>query len=176
MLGLLIAGKRMFLISDMKKISLTKGFEAIIDDEDFDKVSRYRWYSDVKKRRVYAGRSERGDDGLPRSISMHRFILGHCGNLGVDHIDGNGLNNQKSNLRICTQTENLRAFQRKRHSATSKYRGVSWSSDRKKWLSQIVVNKKTINLGRYEDDMDAAKSYNIAAEKYFGAFATLNKI
>lgn len=92
----------------------------------------------------------------------------------VDHRNGNGLDNQKDNLRVCTRLQNARSFASKRKNASSKFRGVSRDFDREKWFADIRVLRKTIHLGRYEQEEDAAKAYDAAAKIYFGEFASPN--
>lgn len=106
---------------------------------------------------------------------MHRLIM-HCPkNKQVDHIDGNGLNNQKCNLRIVTQQQNgwNRGTSGKNRSG---YKGVCWLKQNRKWLAKIVVNYDAKSLGYFNSKKDAARAYNIAAKKYFGEFAKLNKL
>jgi hypothetical protein len=93
----------------------------------------------------------------------------------TDHRDGNGLNNQRHNLRICTAKENGRN-QRINSVNTSGYKGVSWKKDQHKWLSQIIVDNRAYNLGTFVCPLRAAKAYNDAAEKYFGEFARPNEL
>jgi hypothetical protein len=108
-----------------------------------------------------------------KTISLHRYIMGNPGGFEIDHIDRNKLNNQKSNLRICTRRQNA-ANQKFRENGTSKYRGVSWDGRRKTWLSQIRINNKKIRIGGFDTEMDAARAYNAFAKIFHGAFATLN--
>src|SRR4051794_4203372 len=102
-----------------KTIPLTKGYEAIVDDEDYERVSQYKWCASVRKHTVYAQVSSKGVFFL-----MHRLIMDAPKQLQVDHRDGNGLNNTKANLRLASQGQNLGNL----HSRTgaSQYKGVSW--------------------------------------------------
>lgn len=106
---------------------------------------------------------------------MHRVILGlkpgdkrQC-----DHIDGDGLNNQRSNLRVCTIQQNSQS-RKKQKGTTSKYKGVSFDRQHRKWQVSIRVNHKHIHLGRFRSESAAARCYNKAALKYFGEFALTN--
>ena len=105
---------------------------------------------------------------------MHREILGlrYGDGKQVDHIDGNGLNNQKSNVRICTRSQN--AFNRKLVSSNSGRKGVTWHKTVGMWEAQIRKDGKNIYLGCFQDKENAATAYDIAAEKMFGEFALLN--
>jgi hypothetical protein len=105
---------------------------------------------------------------------MHRLVLGLGDNKQiVDHFDHNGLNNQKSNLRPCSNSENI-SNSRKIIPKTSRYKGVCWDKERNKWLAKISINKKDIKIGRFDKEKDAARAYDEAALKYFGEFACTN--
>lgn len=154
----------------MKEIQLSKGKIALVDDEDYDLVSKYKWYCNNGRHTYYACRDDTMDGS---KILMHRFILGAIPGSIVDHIDGNGWNNCKNNLRVCTSKENARNMKRYAESS-SKYRGVSWDSINKKWYVQITVDYKSYFLGRFTDEVEAAKVYDKAALEYFKEFASLN--
>lgn len=105
---------------------------------------------------------------------MHREILGlKKGEIG-DHKDGDGLNNQRSNLRKCTHSENLRNAKKRRGSHSSHYKGVTRC--RNKWRAVIKVDQKKYSLGNFTTEKEAALAYNVAATKYFGCFAYLNLV
>lgn len=95
--------------------------------------------------------------------------------MDTDHIDGNKLNNQKTNLRIATRTENARN-QRPVRGGSSQYKGVGWHKAANKWRADIRINGELKYLGLFTDEIQAAKSYNEAATKYFGEFAQINKL
>jgi hypothetical protein len=154
----------------MKKIKLTKNKETLVDDEDFERLSKYKWHAHKERYTFYARR--RSKHGR---FFMHREIMKCPENLEIDHIDGDGLNNQKKNLRICTQSQNF-ANRNKLRNNTSGYKGVSWYKPGKKWRTQIKVNCHVKHLGYFSTPEDAAQAYNIAAERYHGEFAKLNKI
>lgn len=154
----------------MKEIKLTQNKYAIVDDEDFEKLSEYKWYYS----HGYAKRDSK-INGKKTRIYMHRLIMKDPSGFMIDHIDGNKLNNTKLNLRKCNNMENVRS-QRKNiiRGKTSIYKGVYFDKNRKLFSSSITVNRKVINLGRFTNEIDAAKEYNKAALKYFGEFAVLN--
>jgi hypothetical protein len=149
-------------------IPLTRGQFAIVDAEDYPRLSKYIWFAEGRPGSFYAVRKENG-----KSIKMHRQILNAPDHLVVDHIDHNGLNNRKSNLRVCTFAENCRNLRSSRHK-TSKYKGVCWNRKLKKWAAAIRCNNKTYHLGYFKDEIEAAKVYDKAAHKYHGDFASLN--
>lgn len=155
-----------------RRIKLTQGKTALVDDDVYEELSKYKWF--------YAGRyPARGvtvSHKKQRNLYMHHAIMGvQKKGQEVDHIDGNGLNNQKSNLRFATHAQNGRN-QRKSKVNTSGYKGVSWNKKDKKWHSQIKVNKKTIHLGSYAEKEDAYMAYCMACAKHHGEFANLGVI
>lgn len=143
-----------------------------IDEEDLPKVSDYCWLAvkSNKSNSLYAKSPgyQYKDKG---SSLIHRRILNAPKGLHIDHIDGDGLNNCKSNLRICTHKENLRNSVSL--TGVSKYKGVSPSS-KNGWRAYIAPDRKQIHLGCFKTEEEAALAYNEAALKYFGAFAKLN--
>ena len=161
----------------MKEIELTQGYKAMIDDEDYPTVSAHSWCANVHRRkdgtikRVYAFRRDR----KRRVQYLHRFLLHvRAVSAQVDHRDGNGLNNQRYNLRRATQRQNS-ANQGPRHPlAQGGLKGVTWNKTNRKWIAQISPNRKNTYLGSFYEKLDAAYAYNVAALKLFGKFARLN--
>jgi len=158
----------------MKKIKLTKGKFALVDDSDFKYLNQFHWSIDG------SGYPQRATkiNGKRRPIRMHRDILKLVGSETSDHEDLDKLNNQRNNLRRCTKRDNNRNRGLLRNN-TSGYVGVYFMNDTpraKPWTTQIKVNYKSIYLGTFKNKIEAAKVYNQAAKKYFGEFARLNKI
>lgn len=152
----------------MKKISLINGEEVIVDDEDHSRLLGPRWFCSNRKGLLYARRNIKGEKN--KKILMHREILGLKNpSIHVDHIDGNGLNNQKTNLRICNQRENM-ANRRKNSKGSSKYKGVSKRGNR--WMCQVGGRM----VADYLTEHEAALAYNVTASFAYGEFARLNKI
>lgn len=135
-----------------------------IDDDDAHLVTPFKWtYSSTGyARRICAG----------KNVSMHRVIMGSPKDLCVDHINGNTLDNRKSNLRTCTKMENCR--NQKTKGSSSKYKGVSVQSSRGKWQVKIRSMHKTIFVGRFDDEREAALAYDKAAILYHGQYAKTN--
>ncbi len=152
----------------MKRIALTQGRFAIVDDQDYDRISRHKWqYARVGPGRRY-GRAMR----YP-SIYMHVEVLGKRPGLYVDHANHDGLDNRRSNLRFATPTENKRNGKSYRGSS-SKYVGVSFHKKQRKWTAYIRVDGVLVWLGSFDGEVEAAQARDVAAEKYFGDFARLN--
>ena len=156
----------------MKTITLSQGYFALVDDADFEKVKHLSWYVTKRKNgRFYAMTSIEG-----KTVYLHRYILRvRNRNIEVDHKDRNGLDCRRENLRECSRSQNM-ANARKfaGQSKSSHLKGVTWDKERSKWMAKIMVGHKTINLGRFSSELDAARSYDSAATKHFGSFARLN--
>lgn len=157
----------------MKEIRLVNYNQPVlVDDEDSEFLSRFRWYlsSGVDHNSYYAITEIEG-----KTVSMHTLVMGSPPKpFGVDHVDLDGLNNQKKNLRICTTQQN--SWNRRKGTGTSsKYKGVYWSKSHKKWQVSIQSpERKRIFLGRFGSEIDAAICYDTSALKFFGEFARLN--
>ena len=152
----------------MKRVPLTQGKFALVDDEDFEWLSRWTWsaYSS-RSGNWYATRRVRVSEKYDTtSIKMHQQILGHS---GVDHRDGDSLNNQRSNLRAASVAQN-NANSSSCRGSTSKYKGVSWHKRGQKW--SVFIQRRY--LGLFETEIEAAGAYDKAALETFGEFAKLN--
>lgn len=154
----------------MKKIPLTQGKVALVDDADYPKVAKYKWFLRKEKYTGYAARSYKKPDGRVGVIRMHRLILDAPSHLDVDHINGNGLDNRRCNIRLCTRQENVWNT-RARHGKTSRYKGVCWDKASKKWKAQINIDGKKHSIGRFTKEKEAAKAYQKKAKEAFGEFA-----
>ena len=149
-------------------IPLSRGTYAIVDTDNLRGLNLYRWLSSHKIGTKYARRFEKG-----RTIYMHREIMNAPDGMEVDHINRNGLDNRRENLRLCTKAQNQQNS-KKRRGKSSIFKGVSWDKKRRKWRVEITVNKKQIMLGRFPSEMEAAKAYDREAIYYFGVFAKPN--
>jgi hypothetical protein len=153
----------------MKEIPLTQGRVALVDDADFEAVSKHKWsYSDG-----YAAARIGG-----RRVSMHRWLMGEPRRKEVDHVDGNRANNQRHNLRVCTRLQNLMNRPKPNRYTTSKYKGVSWIAKQGYWQARIQGGTAPgiFIIGQYATELEAAAAYNAAAIQYHGEYARLNVI
>lgn len=158
----------------MKQIKLLRGQVALVDDEDFEYLSKWKWRASKGVNTLYVISSDPPKN--EKTIRMHRIILGVTNpRVFIDHIDHDGLNNQKSNLRICSAGENRRNS-RPIIGLTSKYKGVSWDKSVGRWKAQLYINGVIHFLGTFEREQDAALAYNTAATLQYGEFGLLNTI
>ncbi len=160
-----------------KRIPLTRGLFAIVDDDDHELLSRYRWHAKPSGAGTfYAARGIYENGHVVGAIIMHREL---CRGLSterpfVDHADGDGLNNRRSNLRACTRQENNRNIRHRRPGCTSRHTGVSWDKAHGRWRAYIRIDKRLKYLGLFTEEYDAAQAYNFTAEAAFGEFAAYN--
>lgn len=157
------------------EIQLTLGKIAIIDAADYEIAAKYKWHATVRDSKWYAASSaERRSTG--RCLYLHREILSAPADMQVDHENGDGLDCRRSNLRICTQSDNQRNMISVR--GDSGFRGVSKviGNKTRTWNAYIWVGNKKKSLGNYDKKEEAARAYNAAAVEYHGNFARLNLI
>lgn len=151
---------------DIARVPLTRGYFSIIDARDAPIVDQWNWCAHVENGRIYACGFV---DGKGRSL--HSFLTEYdlC-----DHADGDGLNNRRSNLRDCSPSENARNRRKRKYPSSSKYKGVSFRSDRGTWLSCIRCDGILYKIGTFHKEEDAARAYDAKAKVLFGRFAVLN--
>lgn len=153
-------------------VPLTRGHFAVIDRADTPLVESHCWSVSVRRNRCYAYRDERRG-GRRQTIYMHQIIMGVEHGELPDHIDGDGLNNRRANLRPTVSGQN-NANQRLRSDNTSGFKGVAWDKNRQSWVAQISQNGVHRGIGRFATAEEAAKAYDDSARELFGAFARLN--
>jgi len=149
-------------------IPLTQGLFALVDAEDYERLSKHKWHVTGGRAGYYAARKVNG-----RTMTMHREILNVPAGMVCDHKNHNTLDNRKCNLRICTPAQNAQN-KRPREGGTSRYKGVSWHKDKSKWRAVICHRGRTIHIGYYDYQADAAIAYDDRAIELFGEFACLN--
>ena len=160
----------------MKRIPLTQGKFALVDNSDYEELNKYKWYA-MQKRKLYAVRNIT-ENQIQKHCWMAREIMKCPDDFQVDHINGDTLDNRRCNLRTCTCAENNRN-RCSRANTSSKYKGVSWHKQGKKWCTYICVEdcfEETFNkyLGCFANEIEAAKAYDKAAAYYYEEFAHLN--
>lgn len=152
------------------QIELTRGFVTLIDDEDAHLVTPHKWYSHLSGGINYA---ERRPSHAGPILKLHNVLLRPPTGFIVDHADGDGLNNRRSNLRLASALDNGRN-KKKRDGTTSPYKGVSWNTQKRRWVGRIYINGKHLHLGYFFDAVEAANAYDFIAAQCFGPFARLN--
>jgi hypothetical protein len=158
----------------MKTIPLSQGLSAVVDDGDFDRLRQFKWYAVKKRNTYYARRNLR--PGPPHCIYMHQQIMHPGPGQIMDHIDGNGLNNRRANLRLCTVSQNdcNRTGVLGRGGFKGVFRSAAPGLRSDRWYARIVAKRRPIHLGCFGTPEDAARAYDAAALKYHGEFAKLN--
>lgn len=152
----------------VKEIQLTQGKVALVDDEDYDLVSSYKWHAGKNRSGIWYAYTCMGN----RQTAMHQLLTAF---VQTDHVDRDGLNNQRRNLRLCTTSQNG-ANRGKQKNNRSGFKGVCWNRTDHKWIAYIQCQRKWKYLGSYDVPLHAAQVYNIAALALFGEFANLNDI
>lgn len=153
----------------MKYIKLTQGVSTVVDDDVFDWASLIKWTAHRTGHTYYAFCQRQN-----RSIYLHRLILRARKGQEVDHIDGDGLNNRLTNLRLTTHAGNARSFQTPREGKTSRYRGVRFHSRDGRWTAQIKTMGRNLFLGYHDSERAAARAYDKKAKGLWGKVACLN--
>lgn len=163
--------KRPIVISgEIAFVTLTKGFTAIIDVEDVKYVDGFNWFSVNYSKTVYAARKTKLTGCSRTTVYMHREIMRPGKGMEVDHSDHDGLNNQKSNLRICTRSQN-QMNTRIMSNSKSGLKGAVWCKKKRKWLSTITINGRLKFLGYYATKEQAHQKYQEESIKHYGEFA-----
>lgn len=158
----------------MKRIPLTRGKFALVDDEDYDDLMQWKWCASSTSHTFYSVRGRKAEEETgPTKIYMHRAIMRPEPHLHIDHINGDGLDNRRCNLRSCINSQNQMNKGSKRN-ASSKYIGVSWDKALSKWRAQIIKDRKRTHLGLFNSEIEAALAYDTAARTLHGEFAQLN--
>lgn len=155
----------------MKEIPLSRGLVALVDDGDYERVVQVgSWYADPNRRTFYARHNYWTPERKCKALKMHRFITGWD---YVDHINGDGLDNRRANLRPVTSAQNAQN-RRRRSDNTSGFKGVSPGRGRGKWEATVYSAGQRHHLGTFLRPEDAARAYDSAAAELFGQFARLN--
>lgn len=158
----------------MKRLKLSKGLFAKVDDADFEWLNQWKWTAHFRGGRQGHGayRNEK-KNGKIIHIDLHRFITKCPKGMIVDHINHDALDNRRKNLRVCTQSENC-MNQRRRSNSTTGVKGVWWHEGAQKYTAAIMLNGKSTYLGVFKKKKDAAVAYAKAADKLFGKYAFID--
>lgn len=153
----------------MMELITSNGYVVLIDDKDYSLVSQYKWRGLKGKYTTYA------ITGSSPTVYLHRMLTGAPKGTRVDHEDHNGLNNQRSNLRVCTNSQN-QANRRKSLGKSSIYKGVSLVKATGRWEASIECNEKRARIGYFDSELEAAYAYNQAANTLFSDYALVNDL
>lgn len=175
------------LAAEARLLPLGHGLFALVSPEDFERASAHRWHLKRKRSqpgKFYVQRTIRLGSGrrAPKTTELlHRFIMGAAPGVLVDHRNGNGLDNQRRNLRCCDNTQNQRNITASKRQKRGQFKGVAWNARADRWQAQICAGEKRPNgkrkqlyLGLFDSPADAARAYDSAAREHFGEFAALN--
>jgi hypothetical protein len=165
----------------MKRVPLSQGMHAAVDDHRFDEIiSMGRWhaYWNPESFTFYARRNGKwlGGGVREKPILLHRVIRGAPDGIDVDHEDGDGLNCQGENLRLASPSQNAANARAVKSGGYSRYKGVTWIKRLGRWYAQIGYHGRKYYLGLHDTEEEAAFAYNIAAQHFFGRFARLNEL
>lgn len=152
-----------------QSIRLRNGVCAYLDDADYDRSTDFHWHKTLNG---YAAGSV-VEQGVRKRVYLHRWLMNAQPGQLVDHIDGNKLNNRRSNLRLVTRSQN-QANRRRNRTSRSRYKGVTWHKRRRLWMARIQVRGRRITIGYYADPLHAAYEYDAFARNYFGEYARVN--
>lgn len=156
------------------KMRLTQGKVALLNESDLPKVSPYRWCAHYERGRWYAITTITIGPYETKGLRMHRLIMDAPDGMDVDHINRNGLDNRRENMRLATRSQNLANCRRRK--SKRQYKGVYSPKHTRKWRARIRVQGRTIHLGYFDTEAAAARAYNCAAREHFGKFARANQI
>lgn len=162
-------------MNEIRKIPLRPGVVAIVDEEDFERINAHKWCLLFSEGKGYATRKSPAVNGNRKTIRMHREVLKAPDGVIVDHINGDGLDNRKTNLRLCDLSQNG-ANRRHHRKALSGYKGVSWNKAAETWHVMVRYKGQLIPLGTYGDLKEAIAVYNRAVTDLHGEFAALNEL
>ena len=158
---------------DFRRIYLGDGEWTIVDKEDYYRFGNFKWTLNVQETRFYAVRNARNGNEKVKTVRLHREIMQAPEGVLVDHKNRRTLDNRRANLRFATQSQNMQN-RRKRKNTTSQYVGVCLDKQRGQWEVRIIRRGKRIWIGRFHNEIEAAKAHDAAAKKYHGEFARLN--
>jgi len=159
---------------DFRKIDLGDGEFTIVDADVYYRLGHHKWYlKGDNRKKFYAVRNIKTGPGRTKQLGLHREIMNEPKGLLVDHKNNDSLDNRMANLRVATRSQNCQNVP-KRKNTSSRFTGVCFNKEHKKWCSYIGYKGKTVFLGYFDNEIDAARAYDAAARRYYGGFARLN--
>jgi len=171
-LGLVLLYRRLRYGYAFRRIRFSGPRYAKVDPEDYERLAAYEWYYVKGTCNFYAARAAHAAES-GKTVAMHRDLIEVPEGMLVDHINHDSVDNRKANLRPATRAQNA-CNRRKFRGATSKYKGVTLRKATGKWTARICIHRRSIHIGCFEKEIEAAKAYDNAARKYHGEFAALN--
>ena len=164
------------IIPGTRWLKLTQRKWALIDECDYENANQYTWHviKSTKNSTLYAQRNYSDENGIYRTQTLHVFLMGKTDNgFEIDHIDHNGLNDRRNNLRVCTIVQN-KANMKPKLGGTSDFKGVCWSERDHVFVAKRHVSGRCTNLGSFNNEIDAAKAYDKSAVSEWGDHACIN--
>lgn len=157
------------------QVPLTQNLTALVDEADHERVSKHKWHARKGIYGFYAARNVNLPSGKRGIELLHRFILGLSDpKISIDHINHDGLDCQRHNLRSATPSQNQANRRKAKTKKSSRFKGVSWHSQNKNWRAVIMSNRHLQHIGSFKSEIEAAKAYDAAATRIFGDFAHTN--
>lgn len=162
----------------MKQIALSRDKFALVDDDDYEWLNQWKWHTlNCRNDLLYARRTTLKEHGVRKGVLMHRMILGITDpKIQVDHKNSNGLDNRRSNIRICPSGANPKNARKWITPTSSRFKGVSWHKRDLKWTAQIRIDGELQHLGNFLSEIEARDAYDHAALRLHGEFAKPNEI
>ena len=157
-----------------RRIRMAQPKYAKVDPGDYKRLRGYEWFATKKRNRFYVRRHVAGGKGKEKLIYLHQEIIDVPQGMVIDHINHDGMDNRKANLRPATHSQNMCHVRKRPGTKHSKYKGIYWKKRNRKWMAMIGFQKKRIHLGYFRSEIDAAKAYDQAARRYHKDFASLN--
>lgn len=154
----------------MKNLPLTRGYASVVCDCHYKAVAQFKWCALKGNRGVFYGFRSQRLNGKQKGTLLHRFIMNEPVGMSVDHIDGNTMNNQCNNLRVCNQSQNNANQHGAKKGSKSGHKGVYWHKSANKWSAEVVYEKKKHYLGVFKNKLDAVEAYNQKAKELHGEF------
>ncbi|MGD0078174.1 MAG: AP2 domain-containing protein [Sedimentisphaerales bacterium] len=156
-------------------LPLSRGKYAKVDQADYYNLVKFKWSVLDEGKNLYAVHTFFDEHtGKRVFVLLHRFIANPPADMVVDHENSDGLDDRRANLRVATQAQNVWNSRKTSKPTSSKYKGVYWHKKNRNWRACIHVNNRSIDLGSYDNQVDAARAYDRAAKKLRGVFARLN--